>query len=195
MNMCDPVSIGIASTAMQVYSGNQAAKANANAAEQNAALARSQANAVEDRKARELTQINEQRKQTLGSQRAVMAANGVDSGTGSGLDALSSTYYLAQQDANNVEINAANEKWGYNQQAANYDYQASAARAAGKNNMIGSIIGGAANIMSSNSGSSKTNPLASTATSNDNFFKSGYYGSPDAWQMGKFGKVSKKWFT
>lgn len=186
VKMCDPVSMTVASTAMQIYSGNQTAKATANAAEQNAALARGQASAVEDKKARELTQINQQRAQTLGSQRAVMAANGVDSGTGSGLEALSNTYYLAQQDANNTEMNAANEKYAYNQQAANYENEASAARAAGRNNMIGSLISGVASVSALKAGSAVSKAGIIGTSSSNKLFSS--YG------MSKYGTVAKKWF-
>ena len=199
--MCDPVSLAVASAGMQAYSGMQAANASADAAEQNARLARDQANAVEDKKARDLTLINQQEQQTKGTQRAAMASSGVDSGYGSGLSILSDTAYLAQQDKNNLEMNAAYDKWGFNSQAAQYDAQAGAARAAGKNNAIGTVLSTAASL------SAKSTPTTPTTSpvKEDNFFKAGYYGakdawgantwaSKDAWQVSKVGKVNNKWY-
>lgn len=199
--MCDPGSLALASAGMQAYSGMQAANASADAAEQNARLAREQANAVEDKKARDLTLINQQEQQTKGTQRVAMAGSGVDSGYGSGLSILSDTAFLAQQDKNNLEMNAAYDKWGLNSQASQFDAQAGATRAAGKNNAIGAVLSTVAGLSTKVSDpTTKTSPIKE-----DNFFKAGFYGdknawgtnawaSKDAWKTSNIGKVNKKWY-
>lgn len=186
--MCDPISLTVASTAMQAYSGKKAADAQADVATQNAKLARDQANAVEERKAQQLAELQLQKQRTMGTQRVAMAGSGVDSSFGSGIDILSSTAYLAQQDMNNTEVNAANEKWGYQAQAANYDAQAGAARAAGKNNAIGTVLAGAGKVASMGS-AAKAAPA-----SQDTFFSSPTYEGAKAWSKNNQGLVSNKWY-
>lgn len=51
--------------------------------------------------------------QVKGSQRAAMAANGVDLGYGSALEVITDTDYLTAVDVQTIQQNAAREAWGY----------------------------------------------------------------------------------
>lgn len=187
--MCDPVSLAVASTGMQAYSSIQAGRAEANIANANARLAAEQANEVERLKAQQLTDIQQQKQQVIGTQRAAMAGAGVDSGYGSGLDILSNTAFLAQQDMNNTEINAANEKWGYQQQAANYKAQAGAAKAAGYNNALGAVLAGAGKVSSMQDVQPSTN-----AGSSSPFAPTTYKEAKASWQQNaNFNFVAPRW--
>ena len=55
--------------------------------------------------------------QTFGMQRAGLAANGVDLGSGSANDILTSTKIMAANDATTLQTNAMREAWGYSTQA------------------------------------------------------------------------------
>lgn len=153
--MCEPTTLGIiltilsaGSSFMQGSAAQQAANANARAAEENARLARQQANLVEEKKARELTQLNREQSRVMAAQRVAGAGAGVDMTYGSGLNLLKSTAVEAKEDADNLEYNAALEKWGYDAQAAQYDWQAGAARAQGQNAMTMGIIGAGTSLAS-----------------------------------------------
>lgn len=59
-------------------------------------------------------------RQLAGTQRASMAARGLDISDGSALDILTTTEFMGQVDANTVSDNAAREAWGFRNQSANY---------------------------------------------------------------------------
>lgn len=54
------------------------------------------------------------------SQRASLAANGVDLSVGSAAEQLTSTDVLGEMDANTLEANALRSAWGYRMQGVNY---------------------------------------------------------------------------
>lgn len=58
--------------------------------------------------------------QTLGTQRARMAANGVDLGEGSANDVLTTTKYMGERDALQIHDNAMMEAWGYRTQQQSF---------------------------------------------------------------------------
>lgn len=62
--------------------------------------------------------------QMLGRQRAVLASNGVDLGTGSALDIVGDTAAIGEQDALTVRSNAAREALGYKTQGINFANEA-----------------------------------------------------------------------
>jgi len=57
--------------------------------------------------------------QTMGAQRARLAANGVSLDEGSALNILQDTDYLSEVDALTIRDNAAREAWGYQAQGQN----------------------------------------------------------------------------
>ena len=66
---------------------------------------------------------------TKSSQRATMAANGIDTTEGSANNVLTSTDYLAAVDENTARDNALKAAWGYRTQAAGYRDASANARA------------------------------------------------------------------
>lgn len=151
--MCDPVTIGIASTVMSAGSAlmqgraqQQSADANAAIAEKNAQLAREQANETQRQKAREMTELNQKKQQVLATQRVAMAGSGIDPTMGSGLNLLESTVYSATQDSNNLEWNAARNEWQLKSQATDYDNQAANLKAQGQNAMAAGMLGAATTV-------------------------------------------------
>lgn len=65
-----------------------------------------------------------------GTQRANLAANGVDLGVGSARNILTTTDVMGEIDANTIQANAVRSAWGYRAQAANFTNQANGARSA-----------------------------------------------------------------
>ena len=72
-------------------------------------------------------------KQLIGSQRAGLAASGVDIGTGSARDVQEEAAYLGELDALTIRNNAKREALGYRTQAANLRAEGMMARRAGRN--------------------------------------------------------------
>lgn len=62
--------------------------------------------------------------QLKSSQRASMAANGIDLGVGNAAEVLASTDIMKEIDKNTVEANAVRNAWGYRTQAVNYQNEA-----------------------------------------------------------------------
>lgn len=58
--------------------------------------------------------------QMLGTQRAAMAANGVDLGEGSPNEVLATTKYMGTRDALQIHDNAIMQAWGYRTQQQNF---------------------------------------------------------------------------
>lgn len=69
----------------------------------------------------------------IGSQRAALAASGVDIGDGSALDVQADAAYLGELDAQQIRMNARREALGYETQGANLRQQAELARRGGRN--------------------------------------------------------------
>lgn len=130
--MCDPVmamqGAGAASSAIGAYSGAKSSKSSLNF---QAGMADTNAKSIMD-----MALINQQMaegsaQQTLltgqrevqrsqiatanlkGSQRASMAANGIDLGEGTANQVLTSTDVLGEVDANTLQANAVRSAWGY----------------------------------------------------------------------------------
>lgn len=97
-----------------------------------------------------------QRSQTrgmIGSQRAALAASGVDVSDGSAADVQADTAMLGELDARAIRNNARREAWGYQVQATNYRSQGALAQASGKNQAgalrtesFGTLLTTAANV-------------------------------------------------
>lgn len=91
--------------------------------------------------------------QLKSSQRAALAANGVDLGVGNAAETLASTEIMKEIDKNTATANAIRSAWGYRMQGTNFKNEALAARntagaispwmAAGS-----SLLGGASNVAS-----------------------------------------------
>ena len=67
-----------------------------------------------------------------GNQAVQAASSGVDSSSGSVIDARNASISEGEHDAEAIRFNAARERWGYLSQARNLNNQAAYARTAGK---------------------------------------------------------------
>ena len=105
--------------------------------------------------------------QLKGSQRAAMAANGIDLGQGSAAEIQASTDIMKEIDANTIEANAVRSAWGYRTQGVNYQNQALMARASASGiSPLGaaatSLLGGAGQVASNWYQLNKSGALAGT---------------------------------
>lgn len=103
---------------------------------------------------RQIGQTSMKYGQLKGSQRAAMAANGVDLGTGSAAEVQASTDIAKEIDMNTIAANAARSAWGFRTQSVNYNNQALIERATGNSISpagygFSSILGSSGNVAAS----------------------------------------------
>lgn len=101
----------------------------------------------------EVGQITRRAGQIKGSQRASMAANGIDLGVGSAAELQASTDLMKEIDRNQAEVNAISSAWGYRTQGTNYQNQATMSRASASSINPGasaatSLLGSSGNVAS-----------------------------------------------
>lgn len=145
--MCEPTTLAIAAMGLTAASGVYTASAQRAAgryeqqvAERNATIAEQQAE-----QAKQIGNIDEERqlrrvRAALGSQRAALAANGLDINSGSALDLQAETAGFGAADALNLRSNALREAWGFNVEATNQRNAGRAARAQGRNSAFGTLL-------------------------------------------------------
>jgi hypothetical protein len=103
-------------------------------------------------------------KQLKGSQRAAMAANGIDLGVGNAAEITASTDLMKEIDSNTIEANAVRSAFGYRTQAVNLQNDALVKRATASTmspvgSAVGSLLGGASQVASSWYGLNKIGAL------------------------------------
>ncbi len=134
MGTPNPWAIGLSGAgsllgAAGAYSSAEAQKTGlnyeANIAAANASLATYQANQSHVIGNMEANASQLKTAQTFGSQRASMAANGVDLSQGSANEVLASTKYLGSVDAMTIQDNATRNATAYGAEATNYATQSS----------------------------------------------------------------------
>jgi hypothetical protein len=105
------------------YAQAEATKAQAKFNEQQArsaeAMAKLQAEDAIERGESEATAVRKKGKMIQGSQRAMMAAAGLDLSSGTAQDLQTETYLSSAEDALRVKNNAYREAWGYKAEGAN----------------------------------------------------------------------------
>lgn len=115
---------GMAMSAVSAFKGSQASKdaygAQADTSARNAQVAEWQAQDAERRGSVAAMSQRMKTNQLKGTQRARLAANGVDLGQGSALEILADTDYFGEVDAGTIQDNAAREAWAIRQQAAGF---------------------------------------------------------------------------
>jgi hypothetical protein len=95
------------------------------------------------------TAMNQRRlkeRQTIGSQRARLAAQGLDVNSGSAANIQSDTYAIGEMDALTIANNAAREAWGYKVKATDYRMRGEIAKQEGKNKQVGTYLNAGAKI-------------------------------------------------
>jgi hypothetical protein len=105
------------------------------AADQNASLKRIQSQQVLQAGTIEAARVARDARSLAGSQRAALAANGVDPNAGTSLAIQEDTYAVAAEDAMMIRNNAARQAWGLQQEA-------SVESELGKQSKFASVLGG-----------------------------------------------------
>lgn len=153
--MCEPTTLMIATLGLNAAAGaytasaqraageyeQQVAERNATIAEQQAEQARQIGNMEEERQLRRVRAV-------VGSQRATLAANGLDVNSGTALDLQAETAGFGAADALNLRSNALREAWGFKVDATNQRNAGRAARAQGNNQAAGTLLTTASNMVS-----------------------------------------------
>lgn len=108
--------------------------------------------------------------QMKGTQRARMAANGIDLSSDTPLEILSSTDFMGKIDAQTVANNAVRAAWGYRTQGSNYALQAAMASASASTispstAFTNTLLGGAGSVAMNWYTANKGAGLSSTAKS------------------------------
>lgn len=119
------VGLGAAGAYSSSRNTKSAYQAQAQVAKNNAIIAGWQAEDALVRGDRAASVSRSKTRQLKGSQRAALAANGVDLGEGSALNILTDTDYFGEMDANTITDNAAREAWAIRSQASGYSAEAS----------------------------------------------------------------------
>ena len=106
--------------------------------------------------------------QLKGTQRATMAANGIDLGEGNAAEIQASTDIMKETDKNTLEANAVRSAWGYRTQAVNFQNEALMKRAGADSinpfaSAAGSLLGSAGSVASSWYSLNKSGALKGTA--------------------------------
>lgn len=153
--MCNPAVIPIITMAMTAVGGYQQVQSQKAEARYDAAVAQNNAK-VADNQARTELQIgnieeDQQRRrvrQMLGAQRVALAANNVETTSGSALDLLSETAQFGEEDALTIRANAARRAWGYQVDAGNSRAAAEGTKARAKNQATATYLGTATKLVS-----------------------------------------------
>lgn len=100
---------------------------------------------------RQAGQVSMKYGQLKSSQRAAMAANGVDLGTGSAAEVQASTDLSKEIDMNTIASNATRSAWGFRTQSLNYTNQSLIERATGNSISpagygVSSLLGSSGNV-------------------------------------------------
>lgn len=160
--MCSPtLAVMGVSAAMSASAARQKAKADKNSllydaqvSEQNAVLAEYQADDAIRQGGIDEQAVRMRTAATKSSQRAAMAANGVDLNEGSAADVQTTTDYVGELDANTVRDNALRTAWGYRTQGLNYKDSSHLLRSGARQISAGraaatSLLGSAGQVASS----------------------------------------------
>lgn len=139
--MCEPVTIGlVAGAALTAIGGyvdykntKYTADANAKIAQNNAVLAEQGAKDEAILSAREQQQAAWETRALIGSQKAALAANMIDSGEGTAFDLIGESALFGGSQQSAIAQDAARKAWGLQSQALNYRNEASVIQTAGKN--------------------------------------------------------------
>lgn len=146
MGITAAVSLAAAGGAMGGVAAGAAGKANQRLAEFNAGIADMQADDAITRGNSAITRSRGKTKQLIGSQRARLAAQGVDINSGSAAEVQADASAIGEMDAMTIANNAAREAWGYKVKAADYTVRGQIARAEGTSKEIGTFLGAGSKI-------------------------------------------------
>ena len=153
--MCDPVSLGIAATAMSglatgvsAYSAREQGKYQAAVAEQNAEAPERSAADARIQATAEGEQQRNRYKGIIGRQATATAASGIDVQSGTALDLFTETATLGEFDAQVTASNVRRQAYGLESQAVGQRQQGRLARASGRNRAFSTLLTGGARTAS-----------------------------------------------
>lgn len=115
---------GLATAAVSAAGTYQQAQTQKAVASNNAKLAENKAQLDQQQGELNAQKVNEQASQLAGTQRATMAARGLDLGTGTPGNIISQTSFFGQQDAATARYNGQMNAWADRQQGAGFSAQA-----------------------------------------------------------------------
>lgn len=125
------------------FAQRSAGKMNERAAQFNAAMSRLQERDARFRGEQELAKMGLGVARMKGDQRAALAAQGIDVSAGGTADEiLDDTQYWATIDRITARNNIMREAFGFRSQAATQEAEGARARAAGRTQAVGTIVGG-----------------------------------------------------
>lgn len=136
-----------AQTANSVVGDVKNAKASKKLGDANAAIAEQQAADAIARGEEGVAQVGQQERALKGSQRAALAAQGVDVGSGSATDVIASDEGLSELDKIAIRRNAQREAHGYELQATAYRKGGQLAAANYRNEAYGTLLSGATQMI------------------------------------------------
>lgn len=148
---------GMFGSAIGSYQSTRASQSNlrfqADMAEINAKTSETAAQAALDAGQKQIGSVTMRAGQIKSSQRAAMAANGIDLSTGSAAEVQASTDVMKEIDANTAQANAVRAAWGYRTQGINYQNDAAMRRSAASSmspmgNTVTTLLGGATSVAS-----------------------------------------------
>lgn len=144
--MCEPMTIAaIGATLVTGYLQADAQKAqgeyNAQVAENNAAMARRQADDANALGTREMERASWRSRAIMGQQRASIAANNLDPTMGTPADILGESALFGEMEQQDIRLNALRQAWGYNVEARNYQNEAGLSRWQGSTGARMTILG------------------------------------------------------
>lgn len=134
----------IIGTGLSAYGQMQQSKVQSAVAKNNATMAEYAAQDAQRRGEQEAQDIQRKGASLKSTQRAVMAAKGLDLGYGTAADIQDQTDFFTQSDAAMARHNAAKEAWSRRAQKANY--QAEASSTPGWLGAAGSLLSGAGQV-------------------------------------------------
>lgn len=140
MGMTAAIAMMAGGTLMTAAGQYQAGKANQKIANYNAEVAELQAEQALKRGREDESRLRMQTRQTIGAQRAALAAMGIDLDDGTAAQIQDDTTYFGELDALTIRNNAALEAWGYRTQATNYRLQGELDATRGRNDALGTIL-------------------------------------------------------
>lgn len=172
--MCEPITLmqGLslgASVLGGVMSANGASQQGAIAqqvANNNATIAEYQATDAQRRAGEEALAVRRKASQLSGTQRATMAARGLDLTGGTPAQLLGETDFFGEQDQKTAKYNGDVEAWGRRAQASNMRAEGAAAASAGRTNAFSTLLatgGSVADKWYRYGGSSGSTPARLTA--------------------------------
>lgn len=125
---------------LTAYGQQQSGRANQRLANQNGELAEAQAEDALVRGEQDATRRRIKTESQIGSQRARLAAQGVDVNVGSAAEVQAETAALSELDVVTIRNNAAREAWGYRTQASDYRARGQIARMEGTYDALGTLL-------------------------------------------------------